>query len=141
MKTFRFEERNHFGPARSICPGAVNQDNIFDPLGGARLSESFHVESGRQGQHNGRDQNASIHLRNFHLRLLVKRIVGTKPEQNSPRNWTNVLTKPKRWLDSAASKATRENPQAIKSASRPGQASTVDRSVSRRPDRCSVRLR
>jgi hypothetical protein len=37
MKTLRLEERNDSRPARSIGPGAVNQDNIFGPLRGARL--------------------------------------------------------------------------------------------------------
>lgn len=33
MKALRFEERNCSGPTRSICPGAVNQDDVFGPCG------------------------------------------------------------------------------------------------------------
>src|ERR1700722_12654260 len=94
MKAFRLEERNHFRPARSICPGAVNQDDIFDPLRGVRLSESSHVESGRQDQHRACDQSASVHLREFHFYLLVKLTVAIKPEQPRPRNWTIVSAVP-----------------------------------------------
>src|SRR5580698_520710 len=90
MKTLRLEQRNHPGPARSIRPRAVNQDNIFRPLRGIRLSESSHVESGRQDQHRDCDQNGSVHLREFHLYLLVKLTVAIRPEQPSPRNWTMV---------------------------------------------------
>src|SRR5208282_5920623 len=90
MKALRLEERNHFGPARSIRPCAVNQDNIFGALRGVCLSECSHVESGRQSQHRGCDQNGSAHLREFHFYLLVKLTVAIKPEQTCPCNWTMV---------------------------------------------------
>src|SRR5271170_6852809 len=94
MKALRLEQRNHSGPARSIRPGAVNQDDIFNPFWGARLGESSHVESRGQGQHRGCDQNGSVHLRKFHFYLLVKLTVGIKPEQPWPRNWTIVSAVP-----------------------------------------------
>ena len=94
MKTLRLEERYHSGPARSIRPGTVNQDNIFGPLRGIRLSESSHVEAGRQDQHRGCDQSGSVHLREFHFYLLVKLNVAIKPEQPWLCNWTMVLAVP-----------------------------------------------
>jgi hypothetical protein len=69
----------------------VNQDNVFDPLRGFRLSESFHVESGRQDQHHRCDQSGSVHLREFHFYLLVKLTAPINAEQPWPRNWTMVL--------------------------------------------------
>src|SRR5271165_1612261 len=86
MKTFRLKEHDHFGPARSIRPGAVNQHNTLGPLRGVRLSECSHVESGWQYQHHGCDQNGSVHLREFHFLLLVKPTVAIKPEQPWLRN-------------------------------------------------------
>ena len=77
MKTLRLEKRDHSGPARSIRPGAVNQDNISGPLRGVHLSVSSHVESGRQDQHHGCDQSGSVHLRELHFYLLIKLTVGS----------------------------------------------------------------
>src|SRR5271169_6388907 len=94
MKTLRLEERNHSGPARSIRPGAVNQNNILGPVRGVRLSKSSHVESRRQDQHRGCDQSGAAHLREFHFYLLVKLPVAIKPEQPWPRNWTIVSAVP-----------------------------------------------
>ena len=66
------------------------QDDIFGTLRGVRLSESSHVEPGRQDQHRGCDQSGSVHSREFHFYLLVKLTVAIKPEQPWPRNWTMV---------------------------------------------------
>jgi hypothetical protein len=90
MKAFRFEQPNHSGPTRSIRPGAVNQDNVFGPLRGVRLSESSRVESVLQDQHHRRDQSVSVRLRELHFHLLVKPTVAIKPEQPWPHNWTKV---------------------------------------------------
>jgi hypothetical protein len=72
----------------------VNQNNILGPSRGVRLSESSHVESGRQDQDRGCYQSGSVHLREFHFYLPVKLVVAIKPEQRWPRDWTIVSAVP-----------------------------------------------
>src|SRR5580692_3382332 len=90
MKTLCLEERNYFRPARSVRPGAVNQDDIFDSLRGARLRESSHGECEQQDQRGDCDQTASVYLRDFHFHLLVEPTIGIKPEARRRVYWTNV---------------------------------------------------
>jgi len=94
------EDRNHSGPARSIRPGAVNQDNISDRLPGVRLSEPSPIDSRRKNQHHRADQSGSVHVRMLHVCALVEPAVVIKPEQSWPRDWTNVSIHTKVWVGS-----------------------------------------